>query len=589
FNVVSINGEGSLLGVKYGDVVVPLTATNFPLFSGQVEADNITNYKYVVLDEAGAVIEEESINRTYSEQTAKINEVYNRTTKDHEIPELPQPFNSMFPFGNDDFKPFQKDTIFNVYAKCDPVVYNNLVAEPFIGGTHEQNNVPANCTITIVSPKKVFTSEGSIHIIGFGSRQYKRLSWNMRFEKKFKGRRSIKLRGIAGDPTLIRENLATALYKSVGVPVQEGTYCRLFINGDTYGLYSLLDSFGKKWIAGYIHGDMKAKTGFSYRIYATYPHYADFRYIGDDYHLYNEFFMPDEYDDEDIDPDQEATKYPPLISLFKRFNDWVNMPGQPVEELAKFLNIEVILRLMVIDTLTIGQDNFLLRISNASVYYNALKDKYFIVPYDFDKTLRDGSDEMLTPDYMSDCFTWAYQYEDKIDHFFTKTLLDHPEIKKRYDVILAKTTKELFNSQVISSYTNAIADLIREDVQWNFDTLNDLSIPYQGVVNHYTYEQFEGNLGTEHVEESAEIEDAANVGLMEIVQLRGDNCRAATETVDISNNENISDKEIVPVYKPVKKSEDGDEEHLSGAIAFLPTIKSTVYAILFIQLLFTFF
>jgi len=30
FNVVSILGQGSLLGVKYGDTVKPLTATHFP-------------------------------------------------------------------------------------------------------------------------------------------------------------------------------------------------------------------------------------------------------------------------------------------------------------------------------------------------------------------------------------------------------------------------------------------------------------------------------------------------------------------------------------------------------------------------------
>jgi len=57
FNVVSILGEGSSLGVKYGETVTKLPETTFPLFSGTVEADNISQYKYVAFDAAGTVIE----------------------------------------------------------------------------------------------------------------------------------------------------------------------------------------------------------------------------------------------------------------------------------------------------------------------------------------------------------------------------------------------------------------------------------------------------------------------------------------------------------------------------------------------------
>jgi len=78
FNVVSIKGESFNLGVKYGNEIVPLTATHFPLFSGKIEADDITNYQYVVLDSTNSVIEVESIERTYSDHSSDINEVYNR-------------------------------------------------------------------------------------------------------------------------------------------------------------------------------------------------------------------------------------------------------------------------------------------------------------------------------------------------------------------------------------------------------------------------------------------------------------------------------------------------------------------------------
>jgi len=48
------------------------------VFTGSIDADNITEYKYVALDSSGNEVEEEAINRTYSDETSKINEVYNR-------------------------------------------------------------------------------------------------------------------------------------------------------------------------------------------------------------------------------------------------------------------------------------------------------------------------------------------------------------------------------------------------------------------------------------------------------------------------------------------------------------------------------
>jgi len=270
FKVVSILGEGSSLGVKYGDTVKPLNATHFPLFTGSFEADKIEDYKYVSLDSAGSVIEEETINRKYKKDN--VNEVYNRAEKDVKIEDLPRLFKNMYPMGADNFKPLPRNVIYNVYAKCNNDQYNSVVSEPFLGGDLlQQNNQLVNCTFTIVSPKNVFQSDGSIHLIGFGSRLFKKLTWACKFDKKFLGRKAIKLRAMASDPTLIRENVSAELYKAVGVPVQEGAYARVFINGDTYGLYTIIDSFSKKWVAGYVHGDAKKDIGISYKLYAKIP------------------------------------------------------------------------------------------------------------------------------------------------------------------------------------------------------------------------------------------------------------------------------------------------------------------------------
>jgi len=151
---------------------------------------------------------------------------------------------------------------------------------------------------------------------------------------------------------------------------------------------------------------------------------------------------------------------------------------------------------------------------------------------------------------------------------------------------LAKTTNELFNSNVISNYVNAIADLIRDDIQWNSDAMENLSIGYNGQYNHYTLEQFEGNLGTESIlQAEGEVCNDLEFGLMELVGLRSDACKAATSSVDTSNNDNLSNKEIVPVYKGYE--EDGPDSKLSHSDAntLLLSLKTSFIVIVIIEFL----
>ncbi|ORX44693.1 hypothetical protein BCR36DRAFT_414927 [Piromyces finnis] len=581
FRVVSILGKGFDLGVKYGDRVEKLSSDKFPLFIGVVNADNISQYQYVALDSSGTVVQTENIVRTYNEDAHKINEVYNRENKSVTIPEFPRPFKNMFPMGTSKFKPLPKNTIFNIFAECDENAYTNLADEPFIirdDGKKKPNEAIAQCTFHIISSKKNFVSKGSIHVIGYGSRAFKKLSWGLKFEEKFLGRKAIKLRAMAGDPTLIREKLATELYKAVGVPVQEGAYARLIINNNIYGLYNILDSFSSKWVASYIHGDEDKEIGFSYKLYTSLPNYPDFKYLGEDYTNYLKY-QPDEYEESEIIQQDEASKFSHIIEFTRLFNDWVNNYGedksdQAVTELAKFLNIELVLRILVVDTLILALDNFWFRMSNASLYYDPYKKKYLILPYDFDKVLLGSTgDPMLDlegDNYLYDCFTWVNQHEDQIEHFFTNNILNHPQIKARYDVILAKASRETFSDDIVSQYIQANANLIRDDVQWNIDALEQLQIGYQGVVNHYTYEDFENNLVEGSVGFVADyVVNDAPMGIESFVNIRGNGCRTATQTTDISNNENISDNEEVTPYHDDGKDSSASEKVSKISLTFV--------------------
>ena len=63
--------------------------------------------------------------------------------------------------------------------------------------------------------------------------------------------RRISLRSMykeSGPPSYIREALALRLMKEVGVPSQESLYVRLFLNGEFYGLYLMVEEIDSTWL-----------------------------------------------------------------------------------------------------------------------------------------------------------------------------------------------------------------------------------------------------------------------------------------------------------------------------------------------------
>eukprot|EP00833_Pecoramyces_ruminatium_P011498 jgi/Orpsp1_1/1185530/evm.model.c7180000094265.1 len=476
-----------------------------------------------------------------------------RSDKSVSFENLPSPLEPMFPMGSKKYQPIPDNVIYTVYAECEETGYANVTTNPFFNGREIRNEMKVPCSFNIISPDSTFESEGTIRLIGFGSRTYKKLSWSMQFsDKKFYGRKTVKMRGLASDDSFMREKLATSLYKSAGVPVQEGAYARLIINDDIYGLYLISDTLNKKWLSNYVHGDDKAKIGFSYKLISSTPNgpYCDLKYYGEDYEVYEDMgvYEVDEFEKENVDPEDESTQWTYLINFTKLFKQWIekyenDTSDKAVEELEKFLNLESLLRLMAIDTLILPLDNFWLIMSNSEIYYNPDDKRYQFLPFDFDQSLV-GSWEIssLNPNnYIKDCITWANYDESINDHYFINNLLKHPQIKERYDIILAKISNNTFDAKTINEYLKSIASLIRDDIQWNIDANNNLNIPYDGDITYLTLDQFDSNYSyrERNKKDNERVRDSYE--LQEFVNIRGDYCRAYTANIKNYENSKIID------------------------------------------------
>ncbi|OUM68973.1 hypothetical protein PIROE2DRAFT_57736 [Piromyces sp. E2] len=174
---------------------------------------------------------------------------------------------------------------------------------------------------------------------------------------------------------------------------------------------------------------------------------------------------------------------------------------------------------------------------------------------------------------LNDCITWATTKPDTDDeHYFTNNLMKHPQIKNRYDTILAKISRETFAVDKVKAFIHAVADLIREDIPWNTESSYDLVTGYtNGMVNHFTLEDFETNLDYGHVDFNSTINvNDAPYGLLEWVEKRGNSCRSYTAKVNLNDDKYISDDYEVEAPSSV-----------SSAFSYVFSIKITLFLVIF--------
>jgi len=243
------------------------------------------------------------------------------------------------------------------------------------------------------------------------------------------------------------------------------------------------------------------------------------------------------------------------------FEDWANkyendQSSAAVEALEKFFDLESLLRQMSIEALTVAYDNFWAQLGNYALYYNPETTRYQIIPYDFDGSFygSNGS-SYYNSEYLTDCIGWADNTVP--DKYFVNNLLKHNIIKKRYQQILGTVVSKLFNVNAVSPFIDNVSNLIKEDVEWNFNLIDDLDPEVPGFVNHFTIKNFEDNTNYKHVDYNAAVSyNDAHYGIKQWVQTRGGYCKSYAESVLGSSAEE---------YKPVTVSANPIEVDASPA------------------------
>ena len=155
----------------------------------------------------------------------------------------------------------------------------------------------------------------SVRNRGAGSRNPTKLGLEIAFDRytpnqSFLGLHSLVLRNIWQDATFMHEALAMAFFRRMGLPASRESYCKLYINNEYYGVYSLVENVDTDYVKRYVDS---AGSGYLFEFHWTFYWYDE--YLGDPLAPYMPLFEARTRDTESV-----TTLYTPIRDLFREVN-----------------------------------------------------------------------------------------------------------------------------------------------------------------------------------------------------------------------------------------------------------------------------
>lgn len=129
--------------------------------------------------------------------------------------------------------------------------------------------------------------------------------------QKFLGLKSIVLKNLWQDGSMMHERIAMAFFARMGQPASRQSFCRLYINNELQGLYVIVESVDNS----YLDRTLGEHAGYLYSYQFQGPFHGE--YLGEDFAPYKERFQPQSHEKEG-----DSKLYLPI-------HDWLREVNEP--------------------------------------------------------------------------------------------------------------------------------------------------------------------------------------------------------------------------------------------------------------------
>ncbi|KAG0295859.1 hypothetical protein BGZ98_001200, partial [Dissophora globulifera] len=265
-----------------------------------------------------------------------------------------------------------------------------------------------------------------------------------------------------------------------------GSYVRLFVNNEPYGLFLMVDDIKKSFLKQTVHnGDNAVIPGSLIQSNApSLDVQADLVYKGPTGASYNS----DVYISQNLG-NNVATE--PLAQLIAFMLDLQNYnpatTPNPADYWNSRLDVDGFLRNMALEYLMGAFDNYWMAGSNFFIYLNpklGTTGKWQWIPTDFDGTFGNGATVDTKASYKT-----LFNFQP--DHpLVSKLIINTPPINAQFQQILKEIVSTAFKPEAMNARMDSLHKMISLDAQWDF-TLPRKS---PGKDLKFTFEEFNGNL-----------------------------------------------------------------------------------------------
>jgi spore coat protein CotH len=213
---------------------------------------------------------------------------------------------------------------------------------------------------------------------GVASRSATKLALRVDFNRyaasqQFLGLKSIILKNLWQDGSMMHERLAMALFTKLGQPASRESYCRLYINNELQGLYSIVESVD----SDFLQRTLGESSGYLF----SYQFRLQFRgeYLGEELASYKALFEAQNHERE-----ADSTLYLPIHNLFREANEpddavWRERVEQYVD-LSQFMTQAAIENFLAEDDGMLGTNGM----NNFSFYRLNGTSRHRFIPWDKD-------------------------------------------------------------------------------------------------------------------------------------------------------------------------------------------------------------
>ncbi|KAI8645883.1 coth protein-domain-containing protein [Parasitella parasitica] len=495
YSVVAFPEESTIVAVTIDNQNYPLKAGNLSsnLFTGV--APYAQEYHYTYLTSNGFV-SEDVVRHLPDSATTTFNEFFNRSKTVYDIPPLPKAYDDIYPTLHSGMN--NSNSISTIILNVDIESVNKILEKP-----EDDHKFAQVYNMSYISHDAVYNFQGAgIKNSGQSSKEYAKQSFKIKFNKFYNGtedalfgRRGFKLRAQADEPTMMREKLMQDSLAAAGVATLSGNWVRLFVNNEAFGLYLMIDETFNGFTENMINGGVFSNaTGATYKGNSLGHNHgeADFVYNGTEKSSYNFeeiYSLVDEGRDKSVTKDNFTA---PLIDFMERLNKTVMATDAQnlgnITDLMDSANHTMIHTAM--SFLSGSFDGYWFRGSNFYLNENLETKKWFLITYDFDDCLGNFFGELRKPWLMTtpyQNYTLPGVKRPLIDIF-----IKSPHYEPLFQDILKRLVKSFFNHRVMKARIDAWAEMLREDVIW------DYALPRHspGTAKHWGVTTFYNNMNT---------------------------------------------------------------------------------------------